>query len=156
MGVEIERKFLVKGDFRAGQPTLYCQGYLSREPGRTVRVRIAGDQAFLTVKSLQTDLVRQEFEYPIPAVDAKQMLELCDGPLVEKFRWKIPFGGLLWEVDEFLGENAGLIVAEVELDSPDQQFEIPAWVGEEVTDDHRYHNSRLSVHPFTKWNASHS
>lgn len=151
MGIEIERKFLVTGDFRTGQPVFFQQGYLCREPGRTVRVRIAGKNAWLTVKSLTTETVRQEFEYAIPLADARQMMELADGPLIEKHRWHIQYVDHLWEVDEFLGENAGLIVAEIELQSPDETFESPPWVGEEVSHDERYHNSRLSIFPFQNW-----
>src|SRR6056297_717085 len=128
MGIEIERKFLVQGEFRSGEPIHFQQGYLSREPGRTVRVRLAGDQAWLTIKSLTTETVRQEFEYEVPFSDAEQMLLLCDGPLIEKYRWHIQHAGHLWEVDEFLGENQGLIVAEIELDAPDEEFELPPWV----------------------------
>lgn len=151
MGVEIERKFLVAGDFRPGERVHFQQGYLCREPGRTVRVRIAGDQAWLTVKSLTTDTVRQEFEYEVPVTDAREMLELADGPLVEKYRWHIRYGDHLWEVDEFLGENQGLIVAEIELQTPNEEFERPSWIGEEVSHDYRYHNSQLSIRPFQSW-----
>lgn len=151
MSIEIERKFLISGEFRSGTPQYCKQGYLSRVPGRTVRVRITDKNARLTVKSLATDLIRQEFEYLIPTEDAEQLLELCEGPLIEKKRWRIPFGDHLWEVDEFLGENAGLIVAEIELNSPEEDFLRPDWIGEEVTHDHRYHNSRLTEHPFQNW-----
>ena len=151
MGIEIERKFLVISEFRTGTPTRYRQGYLCRDPGRTVRVRIADESAWLTVKSLTNDLVRQEYEYSIPVADAQQMLLLCDGPLIEKDRWHIQHQQHVWEVDEFLGKNSGLIVAEIELRSTDEDFERPQWVGEEVSDDPRYHNSRLAVHPFQSW-----
>ena len=151
MGIEIERKFLVTGEFKTGTPKLYRQGYLSRLPERTVRVRIADEQAWLTVKSLATDTVRKEFEYEIPHSDAIEMLDLCDGPLIEKYRWLVEFAGMTWEVDEFLGDNEGLIVAEIELESPDQSFESPPWIGEEVSEDHRYHNSSLSQNPYKFW-----
>ncbi len=151
MGIEIERKFLVCGDYQSGEPTLYRQGYLCREPGRTVRVRIAGSKAWLTVKSLTSNTARQEFEYAIPVADAEEMLLLCDGPLIEKYRWEIQHGDHLWEVDEFLGENAGLVIAEIELESPDETFVKPDWAGEEVSDDSRYFNSRLSIDPFQSW-----
>lgn len=127
------------------------QGYLSRAPGRTVRVRIEDDRAFLTIKGRATGLVRPEFEYAIPIGDADSLLGLTDGPLVEKVRHYVPFGGLTWEVDEFLGENLGLIVAELELSSEDQAFERPPWIGAEVTLEARYHNSHLAVTPFSTW-----
>ena len=152
MAVEIERKFLVTGDaWRSGDSTYYCQGYLNTHQDRTVRVRIAGDKAFLTNKSFLSDTNRLEFEYPIPVDDAQQMLKLCDQPPVEKNRFIIPHVGFEWEVDEFLGANAGLIVAEIELESSDQSFEKPDWIGEEVTDDPRYLNSHLTKKPFSEW-----
>lgn len=151
MGIEIERKFLVTGEFRSGEPVHFLQGYLSREPGRTVRARIADDQAWLTIKSLTNNTVRQEFEYEIPLADAKQMIELCDGPVIEKHRWNINYLDHLWEVDVFSGDNQGLIVAEIELTAPDEHFVLPPWVGEEVSHDPRYHNSQLSVHPYKNW-----
>ncbi len=152
MGTEIERKFLVKNDdWKSEKPTYFCQGYLNRDKLRTVRVRIAGEWGLLTVKSLTTNATRAEFEYNVPLADAKAMLELCEKPLIEKNRYVIPFEGMDWEVDEFLGENEGLIVAEIELESESQQFVLPPWVGKEVTDDHRYFNSQLSIVPFSQW-----
>jgi len=152
MAVEIERKFLVTGDaWRNGKSTYYCQGYLNTHQDRTVRVRIAGDKAFLTIKSFLSDTDRLEFEYLIPVDDAQQMLKLCEQPPVEKNRFVIPLGEFEWEVDEFLGANAGLIVAEIELESSDQSFEKPDWIGEEVTDDARYLNSHLAKKPFSEW-----
>ncbi|TWT51596.1 CYTH domain protein [Thalassoglobus neptunius] len=151
MGIEIERKFLVAGDFRTGRSVPFRQGYLSRDPERTVRVRIAGDRAWLTIKSLTNDTTRQEFEYEVPVSDAEEMLALCDGPLIEKYRWFVDYEGMLWEVDEFLGDNAGLIVAEIELTAEDQPFEKPPWLGDEVTGDRRYHNSSLVKMPFKSW-----
>ena len=152
MGTEIERKFLVAGDqWREADATYYCQGYLNRDQNRTVRVRVAGDQAWLTVKSLTTNMTRAEFEYLVPLEDARQMLQLCELPPIEKRRRVIEFAGMSWEVDEFLGENEGLVVAEIELQSETQPFEVPDWVGEEVTDDPRYFNSRLSVDPYKTW-----
>jgi adenylate cyclase len=153
MGREIERKFLVVGDaWREGAVgTLYRQGYLSRETGRTVRVRVAGDAAYLTIKGPVEGIARAEFEYPIPAEDVDALLELCDGPPIEKCRHIVPFGGLRWEVDEFLGANAGLVVAEIELESEDQEFARPPWLGREVSDDPRYFNSRLVEFPFSAW-----
>lgn len=152
MGKEIERKFLTTSDqWQDATPTYYCQGYLNRDKQRTVRVRIAGDKAMLTVKGITTGASRDEFEYDIPVDDAKQMLAICEQPLIEKNRRIVHYDGLDWEVDEFLGLNEGLVVAEVELDSEDQVFQSPSWVGEEVTNDPRYFNSSLSSNPYTKW-----
>jgi adenylate cyclase len=154
MGIEIERKFLVAGDGWRQPPerqTRYCQGYLSRDPARTVRVRLAGDHAFLTIKGATTGATRAEFEYEIPAADAQALLALCDGPLVEKIRHLCVVDGMTWEVDEFLGTNAGLVVAEIELQAEDQPFTRPAWLGAEVTGDARYVNANLAVRPFTRW-----
>jgi len=152
VGTEIERKFLVVGtQWRQGAGTLLRQGYLNRDPQRTVRVRIAGAQAFITIKGASQGSVRAEFEYAIPSADAQQLLSLCEGPLIEKLRYRIEHGGLCWEVDEFQGENRGLVVAELELTAVDQGFERPSWVGEEVTHDPRYFNSQLAARPFTTW-----
>ena len=153
MGVEIERKFLLKGeDWRAlGQPLLLRQGYLSSNPARVVRVRVEGEQAYMTVKSKSVGATRGEWEYPIPLSDANELLALCEPPLVEKFRRKIAFAGNVWEVDEFLGANAGLVVAEIELGSENQSFERPDWIGAEVTHDARYFNSALARHPYSAW-----
>jgi CYTH domain-containing protein len=153
MGIETERKFLVRGDdWRGmGRPIPYAQGYLQRGTGRTVRVRIAGEEAFLTVKGPVTGISRQEFEYQVPVEDARIMLTLCEGPVIEKTRTKIPHGDHLWEVDDFLGENAGLIVAEVELSDPDEKVALPSWIGVEVTGDPRYYNSNLTVNPYRTW-----
>jgi CYTH domain-containing protein len=154
MGQEIERKFLVKGDsWRAqGGGKRYRQGYLSTLKERTVRVRTAGDQGFITVKGINTGAARSEYEYEIPMADANEMLELlCERPLIEKTRYRIPFGGLTWEVDEFEGDNRGLVTAEVELKNEHQAVSLPDWVGQEVTADPRYFNSNLVAHPFSKW-----
>lgn len=153
MPVEIERKFLTKdSSWKEGsEGTLYRQGYLSREKGRTVRVRIAGPKAWITIKGAAEGCSRPEFEYAIPAEDAAELFRLCDGPLVEKTRHRVPFEGLVWEVDEFHGENDGLVVAEVELQSPDQHVPLPSWIGTEVTGDRRYDNSSLSVRPYSGW-----
>ena len=152
MAVEIERKFLVVGDaWRAAPAELYSQGYLNRDKLRTVRVRIAGEEAFLTIKGESVGARRAEFEYPIPLWDARELLTLCEQPLVEKKRRKILHEGFIWEVDEFLGENLGLVVAEIELPAEDTSFERPEWVGEEVTEDARYFNSKLSRTPFSRW-----
>jgi CYTH domain-containing protein len=157
MPVEIERKFLVEGEqWRTLAPgTLYRQGYIMSGAGRTVRVRIAGEQGYLTIKGASDGIARLEYEYPIPLVEAAEMLNyLCDRPLIEKTRYKIPWGGLIWEVDEFSGENQGLIMAEVELSDPTQSLQIPGWIGPEVSGDPRYFNSYLVKHPFTTWGLS--
>jgi adenylate cyclase len=154
MAKEIERKFLVKGDaWRAlAKGTTYRQGYLNSAKERTVRVRTAEDKAFLTIKGLTLGATRAEYEYAIPFDEGKAMLDaLAEKPLIEKKRYKIPAGDLTWEIDEFLGENAGLIVAEVELTSEHQAFDRPAWLGDEVTGDTRYYNANLIKKPFTRW-----
>jgi adenylate cyclase len=152
MAVEIERKFLVVGDdWRAAPAVFYSQGYLNRDKARTVRVRIAGEEAFLTIKGISVGASRAEFEYPIPLWDARELLALCEQPLIEKNRRKILYEGFVWEVDEFLGENLGLVVAEIELPAEDTAFIQPHWVGEEVTDDARYFNANLSRVPFNHW-----
>lgn len=152
MATEIERKFLVVGDaWRQGAGIRYVQGYLNRDKARTVRVRIAGGQGFLTVKGPNRGAVRSEFEYPIPLADAEGLLALCDGPLIDKLRYRIPLGNHVWEVDEFLGDNAGLIVAEIELGHEDESFARPDWLGKEVTGDPRYYNSSLASHPYCTW-----
>ncbi len=155
MGVEIERKFLLAGDaWRAlATPSLLRQGYLNADPARTVRVRIEGQSAWLTIKSKSAGAARGEWEYPIPLKEAAELLDhLCERPLIEKYRRRIAFQGHTWEVDEFLGENAGLAVAEIELSDETEAFAKPDWVGEEVTGDARYYNSSLIRLPFSKWN----
>ena len=155
MAKEIERKFLVVSDqWKTADAVHYSQGYLNRDKFRTVRIRVAGDFAFITVKGPTTGMSRDEFEYPIPLDDAKQMLDLCEQPIVEKNRRIIEFEGFNWEVDEFLGVNKGLVIAEIELESEDQVFEKPAWVGDEVTSDARYFNSNLSQNPFSTWTST--
>lgn len=154
MGTEIERKFLLKTEaWRGPVPgVLYRQGYLCVAEERTVRVRLADGRGFLTVKGKTQGAARTEYEYAIPADDAAAMLDaLAQRPLIEKYRYRIPYAGLVWEVDEFLGENAGLVLAEVELTSETQVFEKPEWVGEEVTDDPRYYNANLVGLPFSRW-----
>ncbi len=158
MAIEIERKFLVKKDqwrtLASGQ--IYRQGYILAEPGRTVRVRIVGNQGYLTIKGPgKLGGARPEFEYPIPVADAQEILQtLCNQPLIEKTRHKIPIGDLIWEVDEFHGENQGLILAEVELKSEDQSIQIPDWIGQEVTSDRRYFNAYLVTHPYSQWGGT--
>jgi len=154
MASEIERKFLVVGDqWRDGHKGVHiCQGYLVAADNCTVRVRLKGDAAYLTVKGKAEGVSRLEYEYPIPLDDAKELLaRLCMQPYVEKNRYEIEYEGLKWEVDEFLKENEGLIVAEVELESEQQQVELPPWVGAEVSSDSRYSNFNLVQHPYSTW-----
>jgi adenylate cyclase len=154
MAKEIERKFLVKGDsWRVlAKGTTYRQGYLNSTKERTVRVRTADGKAYLTIKGSNVGATRAEYEYEIPFDEGKAMLDtLAEKPLIEKRRYKIPMGGLMWEIDEFLGDNAGLIIAEVELKSEDQVFDRPAWLGDEVTGDPRYYNANLIKNPFARW-----
>jgi len=154
MGQEIERKFLLKNDgWRAlAQGTLYRQGYLNSAKERTVRIRTIGERAFLTIKGITTGATRAEYEYPIPFADCNAMLDtLAEKPVIEKKRYKIRQGDFTWEIDEFFGENAGLIVAEIELQNEGQVFAKPDWVGDEVTADPRYFNSNLVKNPYTKW-----
>jgi CYTH domain-containing protein len=156
MGTEIERKFLVTGEAWRDMAvdTPYRQGYLCLEKGRTVRVRIAGDQAFLTIKGQASGISRMEYEYPIPVADAGVLLaELCEQPIIDKKRYTITYQGFVWEIDEFFGENAGLLVAEIELESEDQEFVKPPWVGEEVSFDRRYANASLVKAPFCTWSS---
>lgn len=157
MATEIERKFLVNGDqWRSlGGGQRYCQGYLPTQDNVTVRVRIVGEKAYLTLKGPTQGMSRSEFEYDIPVTDAEILLNtLCQRPWIEKWRYRIPMGDLVWEVDEFLGENQGLILAEVELVSEDQTFDLPDWMGQEVTGDHRYYNSNLVNYPYQQWSAT--
>lgn len=154
MPQEIERKFLVKpkGAWRETEGIKFRQGYLNTEKERIVRVRTIKDKGYLTIKGLTVGASRLEFEYEIPVEHADTMLdELCEKPLIEKYRHKVEYQGLTWEVDEFFGANEGLIVAEVELESEDQEYERPPWIGEEVTGDPRYFNSNLVQHPYTAW-----
>ena len=151
---EIERKFLVKSEeWRAlASRKYYKQGYLSRHKERTVRVRIAEENAFLTIKGKSVGATRAEFEYSIPVGEAQMLLDnLCEKPLIEKYRYTLAYEGFTWEIDEFLGDNEGLIVAEIELPAEDTPFALPTWTGEEVTHDARYYNSNLSEHPYKQW-----
>ena len=154
MAKEIERNFLVKGEaWKAlAKGTSYRQGYLNSIKERTVRVRTIADKGYLTVKGITTGATRAEYEYEIPAAEADAMLtDLCEKPLIEKNRYKIQAGSHVWEIDEFFGENQGLVVAEMELTREDQAFQKPEWIGGEVTGDPRYFNSNLIKHPFTRW-----
>ena len=150
MPLEIERKFLVSGDSwrDQGEAVYYSQAYLSSDEHNTVRVRVAGERGVLTVKGPTEGMRRLEFEYQIPLQDAKELMKLCPKPPVEKYRTRVPHGGVVWEVDEFVGSNRGLVIAEVELESEQQELTFPDWVGEEVTGDPRYYNSNLARNPF--------
>jgi adenylate cyclase len=152
MAKEIERKFLLKGGFWPRETVMRCrQGFLNSFKERTVRVRTIGDKGYLTVKGIAVGASRMEFEYEIPYQDAITLLDICEKPLIEKNRYSVKEGDLIWEIDEFFGENKGLIIAEVELESKDQEFPKPDWVGEEVTGDPRYFNANLIKNPYTKW-----
>jgi CYTH domain-containing protein len=153
MGQEIERKFLVKVDsWRTGNGTLIRQGYMRNEINGVVRVRTKGERAYLTLKGNTTGITRLEFEYEIPLEDANQILgKLCMKPLIEKIRYEVNVGGFKWEIDQFLGENAGLVVAEIELEDEYQDFPRPEWLGREVSDDFRYQNASLVKNPYSKW-----
>lgn len=155
MGVEIERKFrLIDDSWRdwVRQKTLLRQGYIANTRRASVRVRLAGEAGWLSVKAMTRGLSRAEYEAAIPAVEANEMLDrLCEGPLIEKWRHIVVYQGSEWEIDEFLGENAGLVIAELELESEDAVFARPPWLGVEVTHDERYYNFRLSEKPFRHW-----
>jgi adenylate cyclase len=154
MATEIERKFLLAGSGwkTAAAGVLYRQGYLATSIDRTVRVRTAADKGFITVKGRSSGISRTEFEYEIPFSDAQEMLDtLCLKPLVEKLRYKVMFAGHEWEIDEFLGDNEGLVIAEVELNSIDEKVQLPEWAGKEVSDDPRYFNSNLIARPYKTW-----
>ncbi|AAQ57835.1 CYTH domain-containing protein [Chromobacterium violaceum] len=153
MALEIERRFVVSGDgWRGLAPAVqYRQGYLSVEKERTVRVRVVGQQAWLTLKSHISNVSRHEFEYPIPLADAQTIMGAMCPMVVDKLRHRIEHGGFVWEVDEFFGDNAGLVLAEIELPDEDTPFAKPDWVGEEVTEDGRYTNAYLSKHPYRSW-----
>lgn len=154
MGQEIEKKFLISNDNwrELGTGEVYCQGYLSSEKGRTVRIRTIGERGILTIKGPNVDGAKLEYEYDIPISDALEMLEtLCHKPLIKKTRYKIRYHDFIWEVDEFSGENEGLLFAEIELESLDQTFDKPDWIGREVTDDSRYYNANLVNNPFSNW-----
>ncbi|MBO7337802.1 MAG: CYTH domain-containing protein [Paludibacteraceae bacterium] len=153
MAKEIERKFLVTSDAYKNSPRKYYkQGYLSTDPDKTVRVRVAGDRGFITIKGRNSGVTRAEYEYEISVGDANEMLDnLVKTGLIEKWRYVCEHDGKTWEVDEFLGDNAGLVVAEIELGSEGEAFAKPEWVGDEVSGDARYYNSSLSQHPYKDW-----
>ena len=153
--IEIERKFLVSGDFKesAVESFRIVQGYLSTSAGVTVRVRTKGEKAYLTIKGKTSDsgMSRFEWEKEIPLEESAGLLELCGGKVIDKTRYIVPFGGQVFEVDEFHGDNAGLVMAEIELSSEDEEFDKPEWLGHEVTGDVRYYNSQLLHNPVNKW-----
>ncbi len=153
MGLEIERRFRVKGDAwrQLAEGVRYRQGYLSVEAERTVRVRVVGETAWLTIKGMITHATRHEFEYVIPLADAQTMLDTLCPMVVDKLRYRINWQGHVWEVDEFFAENAGLVLAEIELPAEDTTFDSPDWIGEEVTEDSRFTNAYLSKKPYTRW-----
>lgn len=155
MATEIERKFLVKGEFKhlSTGSTVITQGYLSSVPERTVRVRIKGKKAFLTIKGIGSNsgASRYEFEMDIPLTDGRELLKISERGIIEKKRFLVPFGNHTFEVDEFYGENLGLVLAEVELASEDEAYQKPPWLGKEVTGDERYYNTRLAKNPYGKW-----
>ena len=155
MGIEIERKFLLKNDDWISQvstSTYFKQGYLSGSEKSSVRVRIEGDKSNINIKSMTLSITRQEYEYGIPLVDAeKLLLELCEQPLIEKTRHIVNYEGYKWEVDVFEGENKGLIVAEIELKDEKEVFPLPEWIGEEVSDQIKYYNVNLIKHPYSQW-----
>lgn len=155
MGLEIERKFLVNGDFKSSAYKTFeiAQGYLSSTPERTVRIRIKSDKAFITIKGFSdsTGVMRSEWEYEIPLSDAKDMLQLCEEGIIRKRRHLVKVGNHTFEVDEFLDDNLGLVMAEVELAELNEDVELPTWIGKEVTGDKRYYNSYLSRKPYTTW-----
>lgn len=155
MGIEIERKFLVKEkkwkpvDKPAGIQII--QRYLSSEPGKAIRIRIKDKKGFITIKGKSQGAARSEYEYQIPLKDAEELIQNFSGGLISKVRYNIHFGGKLWEVDEFHGDNEGLMVAEIELGSENERFDLPEWAGKEVTKDKRYHNAQLALNPYKNW-----
>lgn len=156
MAQEIERKFLVLNDsYKSAAIRLYSikQGYLSSDPKRSVRIRMKDDSGFITVKGASdpTGISRHEWEKPIPVKEAEELLKLCEPGMIEKIRYEVECGKHLFEVDEFLHENLGLVVAEIELRSPDEDFLKPDWLGREVTGELKYYNSQLSKRPFKTW-----
>jgi adenylate cyclase len=155
MGVEIERKFLVDREkwHRLAKPTgtHYRQGYLLNNDHRTIRVRVTDKQGYITLKGAASGITRKEYEYKIPVEDGIELLDGFDAPEIKKIRYRIKFAGKLWEVDEFLGNNEGLVMAEIELKQENDHFKKPDWVTDEVSDDERYYNSYLSKHPYKKW-----
>jgi adenylate cyclase len=155
MGIEIERKFLINKEkwkqTSKGEAHFYRQGYISTDPNKTIRVRLTDNTGYLTIKGLSLGASRPEFEYSIPKEDAKELLDNFCTSDVSKLRYNITYANKLWEVDEFLDKNEGLIIAEIELLNEDETFELPPWIEKEVTGLEKYYNSNLSLHPYTKW-----
>lgn len=153
MPTEIERKFLLQSPpiDQWGEGVKMRQGYLARGEHATARVRVAGTRGRLTIKGPTVGISRAEFEYEIPCSEAEELLTLCEGGLIEKRRWRVPYQGHVWEVDVFEGENSGLLIAEIELSAEDETFERPDWIGAEVSGDPRYFNGYLSRHPYQTW-----
>jgi adenylate cyclase len=155
MAMEIERKFLVAGDgWKQGNPQgrHYRQGYLPTDSSAAIRIRVSSDRGWITIKKRESNLARREYEYEIPLNEAAEIMdELCLKPLIEKTRYKVPWETKIWEIDVFSGENEGLVVAEIELDSEEDTFAKPPWLGEEITHDPRYLNVNLARHPFCRW-----
>jgi len=152
MAIEIERKFLVTGTgWRQPAGVRISQGYLNLDKERTVRVRVSDEQGFLTVKGITRGATRAEFEYEVPVADARLMLGMCAGAVIHKVRHLVAYRGRTWEVDEFSGDNAPLVIAEIELQDEAERFERPPWLGEEVTSDPRYYNANLVAAPYSAW-----
>lgn len=154
MAIEIERKFLLKNSDWRNQTSKEIeikQGYLNSNKNRTVRIRVKGNIGLMTVKGKTINASRKEFEYQVPLEDAKEMLQLCEQPIIEKIRFEIQHNQKVWEIDEFIGINEGLIIAEIELDDEDEMFELPSWIGAEVTLDPKYYNSNLVENPYSQW-----
>ena len=158
MALEIERKFLVHHNLwhrlKKPVPVRITQAYLSKDIHKTIRVRLMGHHAFLTVKGKSEGVVRQEFEYEIPVSDARELIDLCEEPPMDKDRFRLQVGDHVWDVDVFYGANEGLILAEIELKTEDEVFEKPGWLASEVSDDIRFYNSNLAQNPFKKWRSN--
>ena len=158
MATEIERKFLVTNDSWRQQVTQKMtlkQGYFGAAKKASIRIRVSGDTANINIKSATLDIVRKEYEVPIPLDDAEEMLnDLCERPIIEKVRYHVPIGKHVWEIDEFSGDNQGLLVAEIELSTPDEDFEKPDWLGDDVSLDERYYNVCLVKNPYKNWRES--
>jgi CYTH domain-containing protein len=153
MGLEIERKFLVTGDeWKRADSVLIQQGYLSSNKDRIVRIRTIADKSYITIKGLTNGISRSEFEYEIPFKDATELLDICETPIIRKYRYNVQYSGRIIEVDEFLDLNKGLVIAEIELNSENDKTVLPTWIGEEVSSDPRYFNSNLIINPYCNWN----
>lgn len=153
MGLEIERKYLVAGEYKKYSERSYpvIQAYLCAEKDKVVRIRISDNKAWLTIKGAQVGISRYEWEKSIPVSEARELIKLCSGSIIEKTRYLIPLGEFTIEVDEFAGRNRGLVIAEIELKSENDKPDLPDWLGKDVSDDFRYHNSYLSTNPFSDW-----